>query len=151
MDKMLRSMEAARRENGELRRRLVESSELLARLKGLPEPDALSLLQRLRLASRPASGLTGLAVEALDSDMAEENEQTAPPPQSSLEFELMIRHPIAYPTLCHLDQYPQPVPREQEQSLSSSFETRLVHLATFFSLITYLIPPVFSFSLQDSL
>ncbi|KAJ9129334.1 hypothetical protein NKR23_g12559, partial [Pleurostoma richardsiae] len=85
-------MESLRRENDNLK----SSAEIVDQLKSLPEQDALDLLDRLREAAEPSDALT-----LHEKPIAERS--TAPqlvaPTQSSLEFELMIRHPISYPTL----------------------------------------------------
>jgi hypothetical protein len=85
-------MESLRRENDNFK----SSAEIVDQLKSLPEQDALDLLDRLREAAEPSDALT-----LHEKPIAERS--TAPqlvaPTQSSLEFELMIQHPISYPTL----------------------------------------------------
>ena len=105
------------------------SSELLDRLRMLPEPGSLDLLRRLRMADdRSAAWLEG-AVSSTTTDM--DKQFPLPPVQSSLEFELMIRHPIAYPALCPLDQYPGAASRSRELFFRQS--TQVLFVAPFLS------------------
>ncbi len=74
--------------------------ELLGLLQSLPEGESLALLNRLRASEDASVALSGFKAEG-GSSGSRNNYVPAilPPSQTSLEFELMMRHPIAYPTL----------------------------------------------------
>ncbi|KAJ4211347.1 hypothetical protein NW759_012548 [Fusarium solani] len=111
-----------------------ESRDLVARLRSLPYDQALELFQRLREGQGSSSSAAG------ESSAPAGSQESIIPPSipdmtiirscmpgtpNSLEFELAIRHPIAYPTL-----YPIPIsslpsermirPTRAIQSLSKS-------------------------------
>ncbi|WQF75242.1 Putative zn(2)Cys(6) fungal-type DNA-binding domain-containing protein [Colletotrichum destructivum] len=75
-----------------------DAADLLEILKGLPEDEAFEGLQLLRTGNDPA--LICLALRGNDAGLSSAvlNRAILPPKQSSLEFELMMRHPVAYPT-----------------------------------------------------
>ncbi|KAJ0163978.1 hypothetical protein CTA2_2012 [Colletotrichum tanaceti] len=75
-----------------------DAADLLEILKGLPEDEALEGLQLLRTGNDPA--LICFALRGNDAGLSSAvlNRASLPPKQSSLEFELMMRHPVAYPT-----------------------------------------------------
>lgn len=89
---------ALRREVGELKK----NAKLFDNLVSLPENAAIALLRRLRSPSLDPT-LAKAAVGNIVSGTGLSLAALLPPPiQSSLEFELMMRHPISYP-------YPAPV------------------------------------------
>ncbi|TEA10011.1 Nitrogen assimilation transcription factor nirA [Colletotrichum sidae] len=72
-------------------------NEMIESLRTLPEEQALELLQKLRHGSGSASP----AAAPSDHHHSEQQLLTTilPPSRNSLDFELAIRHPLAYPTL----------------------------------------------------
>ncbi|OBR09654.1 C6 zinc finger domain containing protein [Colletotrichum higginsianum IMI 349063] len=75
-----------------------DAADLLEILKRVPEDEALEGLRLLRTGNDPA--LISSALRGYDAglSLAALNRASLPPIQSSLEFELMMRHPVAYPT-----------------------------------------------------
>lgn len=91
-----RELEALREENARL-------SELIDVLRAIPEAEAQAMLGKLRnttadLAALLPSGRDRPFVETLPRQVV-----ARLPAQGSLEFELMVRHAVAYPTLAPLD------------------------------------------------
>lgn len=77
--------------------------ELLDILKTTPEPKAVAILETMRLSTAdPASLLLSLK-EATFNDALPRHVKAWSPTQGSVEFELMIRHAVAYPALTPLD------------------------------------------------
>ncbi|WQF89366.1 Putative zn(2)Cys(6) fungal-type DNA-binding domain-containing protein [Colletotrichum destructivum] len=74
-----------------------DAADLLEILKRVPEDEALEGLQLLRTGNDPA--LISSALRSYDAglSLAALNRASLLPTQSSLEFELMMRHPVAYP------------------------------------------------------
>ncbi|GKT51661.1 uncharacterized protein ColSpa_11842 [Colletotrichum spaethianum] len=67
-------------------------------LKRVPDEQALEALKLLRTGNEPAE--VGSALRRYDVGLSQValNRAILPPTQTSLEFELMMRHPLAYPT-----------------------------------------------------
>lgn len=77
--------------------------ELLDILKTLPEPKAIALIRTMRLSTAdPASLLLSIRGGNLNDSLPRQV-LAKPATQGSVEFELMIRHAFAYPTLAALD------------------------------------------------
>lgn len=90
-----REIEALREENSRL-------AALMDRLRLAPEREAIAALRELRqttTAEDPASFLPHSVQAPFTLPLA----SVSAPTQGSIEFELMIRHAIAYPTLAPLD------------------------------------------------
>ncbi|KAK1975253.1 hypothetical protein LZ30DRAFT_606092, partial [Colletotrichum cereale] len=75
-----------------------DAADLLEILKRVPEDKALEGLQLLRTGNDPALISSALRGYDIGLSLAALNRASLPPTQSSLEFELMMRHPVAYPT-----------------------------------------------------
>ncbi|GKT73852.1 C6 zinc finger domain containing protein [Colletotrichum tofieldiae] len=75
-----------------------DAADLLEMLKGAPDDEALEALNFLRFSNEPAD--VGSALRSYDVGLSQValNRAILPPTQTSLEFELMMRHPLAYPT-----------------------------------------------------
>ncbi|GKT95821.1 C6 zinc finger domain containing protein [Colletotrichum tofieldiae] len=75
-----------------------DAADLLEMLKGAPDDEALEALNFLRFSNEPAN--VGSALRSYDVGLSQValNRAILPPTQTSLEFELMMRHPLAYPT-----------------------------------------------------
>ncbi|GKT92710.1 C6 zinc finger domain containing protein [Colletotrichum tofieldiae] len=74
-----------------------DAADLLEILKTVPEDEALEGLQLLRTGNDPALICSALRGYDAGLSSAALNRAILPPTQSSLEFELMMRHPVAYP------------------------------------------------------
>ncbi|KAK1966488.1 hypothetical protein LY78DRAFT_51898 [Colletotrichum sublineola] len=74
-----------------------DAADLLELLKRVPDDEALEALRLLRAGNEPAE--VGSALRRYDVGLSQValNRAILPPPQTSLEFELMMRHPLAYP------------------------------------------------------
>ncbi|KAK2052835.1 hypothetical protein LY76DRAFT_620334 [Colletotrichum caudatum] len=74
-----------------------DAADLLKTLKTVSEDEALEGLRLLRTGNDPA--LISSALRGYDAglSLAALDRASLPPTQSSLEFELMMRHPVAYP------------------------------------------------------
>ncbi|KUI52891.1 Nitrogen assimilation transcription factor nit-4 [Cytospora mali] len=100
-------MEILRRENEVLKRMVEDSDGTIERLKTLPEDEALALFRRFRAAAGEGSNNNVITAGSI-----------AAPLQTSLEFELMIRHPISYPVVALVDSpmltVPEPIPRPSQ-------------------------------------
>lgn len=103
-------MDAMRLEIDDLRQRLHDSDEVISMLRSTSETRAIELLRALRstpdiatflmqLGSKRLSGVRGPRGSSLETGTSLSNPSPLLPSQSSLEFELMMRHAIAYPTL----------------------------------------------------
>lgn len=99
-----------KRENEEFRSRRNENDDILFRLRTLPEEEALDLLMQLRSNSdfneaRDQSDNNNLVFNKMvhQSAISQQLEgllcHVLPPAPMSVEFELMIRHPVSYPPL----------------------------------------------------
>ncbi|KAK1975574.1 hypothetical protein LZ30DRAFT_754028 [Colletotrichum cereale] len=75
-----------------------DAADLLEILKRVPDDEALEGLQLLRTGNDPALISSALRGYDIGLSLAALNRASLPPTQSSLEFELMMRHPVAYPT-----------------------------------------------------
>lgn len=75
-----------------------DAADLLGLLKDIPDEDVLEAVQLLRSGNHPAE--VGSVLRGYDAGLSQIalNRAILPPTQTSLEFELMMRHPIAYPT-----------------------------------------------------
>jgi hypothetical protein len=87
-------------------RQLKDHRDILELLLSLPEDEALAAHRQLRSTSNLADALSSLQ-GSMHGRHRPSSIRTAqaisPPTSSSLEFELTVRHPIAYPTLFPLD------------------------------------------------
>ncbi|KAK2001149.1 hypothetical protein LX36DRAFT_629265 [Colletotrichum falcatum] len=74
-----------------------DAADLLEVLKRVPDDEALEALRLLRTGNDPAE--VGSALRRYDVGLSQValNRAILPPIQTSLEFELMMRHPLAYP------------------------------------------------------
>lgn len=104
-----------RRENEALKRLIGDSDGTIERLKTLPEDEALALFHRFRATAGENSHNNVITAGSI-----------VPPLQTSLEFELMIRHPISYPVVALVDSpmltVPEPIPRpSQPRDKESTF------------------------------
>ncbi|GKT51824.1 uncharacterized protein ColSpa_12005 [Colletotrichum spaethianum] len=75
-----------------------DAGDLLEILKHVPDDEALEALKLLRSGNKPAEVGSALRKYNVGLSQAALNRAILPPKQSSLEFELMTRHPLAYPT-----------------------------------------------------
>ncbi|KZL84880.1 c6 transcription factor [Colletotrichum incanum] len=75
-----------------------DAVDLLEILKNVPDDEALEALKLLRSGNKPAEVGSALRRYNVGLSQAALNRAILPPKQSSLEFELMTRHPLAYPT-----------------------------------------------------
>ncbi|KAK2035184.1 hypothetical protein LX32DRAFT_659489 [Colletotrichum zoysiae] len=75
-----------------------DAADLLHVLKHVPDDEALEALRLLRAGNEPAE--IGSALRRYDIGLSQVamNMAILPPPQTSLEFELMMRHHVAYPS-----------------------------------------------------
>lgn len=90
-----------KRENEALRRRSETLEELVKHMVCMPEDIAQVILWRLRTTSNPLLVLQSIRGETLSDQLSEQATARGilPLVQSGLEFELMVRHPVSYPTL----------------------------------------------------
>ncbi|KAB5528009.1 hypothetical protein GE09DRAFT_975620 [Coniochaeta sp. 2T2.1] len=81
---------------------LVEAFDIL---RDLPEDKSITVLRKSRLiaAGDPATLLASITESAGNYDALPRLVLVRPPPQDGREFELMLRHSVAYPTLLPLD------------------------------------------------
>ncbi|PHH64865.1 hypothetical protein CDD82_1721 [Ophiocordyceps australis] len=80
--------------------------EIIHQLKTAPPMEALELLQRLRASRDPgqaASAMNGRAHGYHCPSAVQAARAVSPPSFCSFEFELMAKHPFAYPALLHVD------------------------------------------------
>ncbi|KAK2060497.1 hypothetical protein LY76DRAFT_591413 [Colletotrichum caudatum] len=75
-----------------------DAADLLDVLRRVPDDEALEALRLLRNGTEPAE--IGSALRRYDIGLSQValNRAILPPAQTSLEFELMMRHPVAYPS-----------------------------------------------------
>jgi hypothetical protein len=81
---------------------LKDHDEILGHLMALPEEDSLELLRQLRTASNKSNMLSTIKGGANTTYRLSDHitiRSVLPTTQSGVEFELSIRHPVAYPTL----------------------------------------------------
>jgi hypothetical protein len=93
-----------KRENIVLREKIAAFQDIIARLGSVPPDAAQDILQRLRTGSDPITLLKSIQGQQLESVPSAQGAARAilpvyPPIQSNCEFELLIRHPNAFPTL----------------------------------------------------
>lgn len=74
-----------------------DAADLLEILKRVPDDEALEALRFLRTGHEPAEAVSALRRYDVGLSQVALNRAILPPTQSSLEFELMMRHPLAYP------------------------------------------------------
>ncbi|KAI8943582.1 hypothetical protein NX059_001577 [Plenodomus lindquistii] len=88
-----------KRENIELREKLAAFKDLLLHIENVPQHAAQDILQRLKAGSDPISLLKTVQGQQFDVVPSAQHTVRAmlPPLQSNCEFELLIRHPNAYP------------------------------------------------------
>lgn len=119
-------MDLMRLEIDDLRQKLDDTDEIMTMLRSVSEPRSIDLLKGLRSAptvlafvdqvgSRKSSGAREGRVPSPGKSTTSSHSSCQPPLQSSLEFELMMRHAIAYPTL-----FPVEAARIDVQKLSDS-------------------------------
>jgi len=87
-----------------LKQRVEKSESLLFLLKSSPEAESLALLKRLRSGDEYSPDLAQVTLQDVGVDHrllpeAQAARSVLPPTQSSMEFELMVRHPVSYPAL----------------------------------------------------
>ncbi|KZL67779.1 c6 transcription factor [Colletotrichum incanum] len=75
-----------------------KAAELLDMLKRVPDDEVLEALKLLRIGNEPAEVSSALPKYDVGLSQVALNRAILPPTQTSLEFELMMRHPVAYPT-----------------------------------------------------
>ncbi|KAK1982946.1 hypothetical protein LZ30DRAFT_748986 [Colletotrichum cereale] len=75
-----------------------DAADLLEILKRVPDDEALEALKLLRNGNEPAEVSSALQSYDIGLSQVALNRAILPPTQTSLEFELMMRHPLAYPT-----------------------------------------------------
>jgi len=93
-----------KRELETLQRGHANVAKLLEILKDLPEERSIEIVKQLRLPNADIASLVYLGVgDTLDITPLLRQVLFYPPTRGGLEFELMIRHAIAYPTLVPLD------------------------------------------------
>lgn len=98
--------QALKRQIQYLEQKLKGQTELLDHLKSVPEKDAIELLRGL---NSPSDGLVVLASAKSSSLIIRRPSEhqvargVLPTIRSDLEFELMLRHPMVYPTLIPVD------------------------------------------------
>ncbi|KAK2042900.1 hypothetical protein LZ31DRAFT_499906 [Colletotrichum somersetense] len=73
-----------------------DAADLLDILKRVPDDEALEALRFLRAGNEPAGIGSALRRHDIGLSQVALNRAILPPTQTSLEFELMMRHPIAY-------------------------------------------------------
>ncbi|KAK2052640.1 hypothetical protein LY76DRAFT_609724 [Colletotrichum caudatum] len=74
-----------------------EAADLLSMLKSVSDGEALEALQRLRTGSDPAELSSALRNGGVALSRTSPGRADLPPEQLPLEFELMMKYPIAYP------------------------------------------------------
>ena len=97
-----RSFASLKRENTILKERINELAKTIEALKNLPKENAIKN-KNLSLTGEASTTLpqptnTPVSISTLLAQIL-----PTPPAQDGAEFELMIRHPIAYPALAALD------------------------------------------------
>lgn len=94
-----------KRELDGLRNKYSNLAEVFDMLRDLPEERSAEALRNLRLitAIDPAVLLSSIRTGAPADDALPRHVLLRPPRQDSKEFELMLRHATAYPTLLPLD------------------------------------------------
>lgn len=93
---------ALERQNGELQGVIDKANHAFELLKTLPIEDALNYLRHIRSAANPLAALNLMANGLKRPRQLSELEtarNVVPPVQSGLEYELMVSHPMSYPTL----------------------------------------------------
>ena len=93
---MKREIETLRDDCGKLK-------ELIDALRAMPEPKAIDTLRRLRLTTTDPLTLMRSSKEDFLDKALPRLSLARPASQGSVEFELMVRHAVAYPTLVPLD------------------------------------------------
>jgi hypothetical protein len=91
-----------KRQIEDLKLQLKDHDEILDHLMALPERDSLEFLRQLRTASNTTHMLSAIRGGANSTYRLSDHITTRsilPTTQSGIEFELSVRHPIAYPTL----------------------------------------------------
>lgn len=100
------SRQSLKRQIEPLKRKVNEYEEFVNKLNLLPEEDALVLLRCLRSASDPSSLIRSLS-GSMDGRQWPSDHRAAramtPQADSTLEFEIMVRHPLIYPRLIPMD------------------------------------------------
>ena len=90
-------------ENDKLKRNLLEADRALDIIRTTPKERLVQVVQDLRLTENVSTFLADSRSKCLDHERRFSKHRLArcylPPMHSSLEFELMMRHPVAYPTL----------------------------------------------------
>jgi hypothetical protein len=78
-----------------------KGKEILSMLRKLPESQAIDLLRQLREKDGPLPAMESLSTAQILLTLGQHQTARAalPPMQTNIEFELMMRHPMAYPTL----------------------------------------------------
>jgi hypothetical protein len=95
---------ALRREKETLENDYANLAELFEILRKLPEEKSFDLLKTLRLTTTdPAHLLPFIKGDKSGIEALPHQVLVRPPGQGGLEFELMVRHAMAYPTLVPLD------------------------------------------------
>jgi hypothetical protein len=94
-----------KREMESLRKKYENLAEAFDILRDLPEDQAIAALRNSRLvtARDPAALLASITQDSANFEALPRQVLVRPPAQDSREFELMLRHTIAYPTLVPLD------------------------------------------------
>lgn len=90
-------------ENDKLKRNLLEADRALDIIRTTPKERLVQVVQDLRLTENVSTFLADSRSKCLDHERRFSKHRLSrcylPPTHSSLEFELMMRHPVAYPTL----------------------------------------------------
>lgn len=94
-----------KREMESLRNKYKDLVDAFDILRDLPEDKSIAALRSSRLvaAGDPAALLASISQHAANLEALPRQVLVRPPPQDSGEFELMLRHNVAYPTLLPLD------------------------------------------------
>lgn len=94
-----------KREMEILRKKYESLAEAFDILRDLPEDKSIAALRKSRLvaARDPAALLASITQDTVDFEALPRQVLVRPPAQDSKEFDLMLRHAIAYPTLLPLD------------------------------------------------
>ncbi|OIW25547.1 hypothetical protein CONLIGDRAFT_621354 [Coniochaeta ligniaria NRRL 30616] len=94
-----------KREMESLRKKYENLAEAFDILRDLPEDKSIAAFRNSRLVtvSDPAALLASIRQDTANSEALPRQVLVRPPAQDSKEFELMLRHAIAYPTLVPLD------------------------------------------------
>ncbi|KAF1844763.1 uncharacterized protein K460DRAFT_98178 [Cucurbitaria berberidis CBS 394.84] len=97
-----------KRENTTLREKIAAYGEIICLLENIPQTTVQDILRRLRTGSDPAVILRSLKSENFATTPSAQRmaRSILPPIQSNCEFELLIRHPSAFP-LVDLSQHAQ--------------------------------------------